>query len=386
MVAIICEFNPFHNGHQYIIETAKRLTNEPVLAVMSGSFCQRGEVAVCSKFERAAAALRHGADIVAELPAVHAVSCAQRFAQAGVHIAKAFESTGCLAFGCEDDDLTALQAAADAFQNEAVNRKIAFLMKSSAYYPQAAEQAVREVCGDAAADMLTQPNTVLAVEYLRALRGSSVKPLPVRRVGAAHHSRESCGSFLSASAIRERLRRGEDVSAFMPEPPSEITFPPLLERAVLYRLRTMTAAQLRALPEVGEGLENRLAAAVKTSRSVEEIIAAVKTKRYTHARLRRILCCALLDITESLQAQRADYVRVLGFSQAGAALLKTCRLPVVTSVAKAMRTDSLTADFLRRDILATDTAALAYQTVKSCGADYHTRLLRSYPSAEPAVK
>ncbi len=172
----------------------------------------------------------------------------------------------------------------------------------------------------------------------------------------------------------------------MPEPPSEITFPPLLERAVLYRLRTMTAAQLRALPEVGEGLENRLAAAVKTSRSVEEIIAAVKTKRYTHARLRRILCCALLDITESLQAQRADHVRVLGFSQAGAALLKTCQLPVVTSVAKVMRTDSLTADFLRRDILATDTAALAYQAVKPCGADYHTRLLRSYPSAEPAVK
>ncbi len=340
MVAIICEFNPFHNGHQYIIETAKRLTNEPVLAVMSGSFCQRGEVAVCSKFERAAAALRHGADIVAELPAVHAVSCAQRFAQAGVHIAKAFESTGCLAFGCEDDDLTALQTAADAFQNEAVNRKIAFL----------------------------------------------IKPLPIRRVGAAHHSRESCGSFLSASAIRERLRRGEDVSAFMPEPPSEITFPPLLERAVLYRLRTMTAAQLRALPEVGEGLENRLAAAVKTSRSVEEIIAAVKTKRYTHARLRRILCCALLGVTESLQAQRADYVRVLGFSQAGAALLKTCQLPVVTSVAKVMRTDSLTAEFLRRDILATDTAALAYQAVKPCGADYHTRLLRSYPSAEPAVK
>ncbi|MER2149824.1 MAG: nucleotidyltransferase family protein, partial [Ruminococcus sp.] len=171
MVAIICEFNPFHNGHQYIIETAKRLTNEPVLAVMSGSFCQRGEVAVCSKFERAAAALRHGADIVAELPAVHAVSCAQRFAQAGVHIATAFESTSCLAFGCEDDNLPALQAAADAFQNEAVNRKIALLMKGGAYYPQAAEQAVREVCGDAAADMLTQPNTVLAVEYLRALRG-----------------------------------------------------------------------------------------------------------------------------------------------------------------------------------------------------------------------
>ncbi len=383
MVAIICEFNPFHNGHRYIIETAKRLTNEPVLAVMSGSFCQRGEVAVCSKFERAAAALRYGADIVAELPAVHAVSCAQRFAQAGVHIATAFESTSCLAFGCEDDNLPALQAAADAFQNEAVNRKIALLMKGGAYYPQAAEQAVREVCGDAAADMLTQPNSVLAVEYLRALGGSSVKPLPVRRVGAAHDSRESCGGYLSASAIRERLRRGEDVSAFMPEPPADVTYPALLERAVLCRLRTMTAADFRALPEVGEGLENRLTAAVKTCHSVEDIIAAVKTKRYTHARLRRILCCALLGVTESLQAQRADYVRVLGFSQTGAALLKTCRLPVVTSAAKAMKADSTAAEFLRRDILATDIAALAYQAVKPCGADYHTKLIRSWQPAAP---
>lgn len=382
MVAIICEFNPFHNGHRYIIETAKRLTNEPVLAVMSGSFCQRGEVAVCSKFERAAAALRYGADIVAELPAVHAVSCAQRFAQAGVHIATAFESTSCLAFGCEDDNLPALQAAADAFQNEAVNRKIALLMKGGAYYPQAAEQAVREVCGDAA-DMLTQPNSVLAVEYLRALGGSSVKPLPVRRVGTAHDSRESCGGYLSASAIRERLRRGEDVSAFMPEPPADVTYPALLERAVLCRLRTMAAADFRALPEVGEGLENRLTAAVKTCHSVEDIIAAVKTKRYTHARLRRILCCALLGITESLQAQRADYVRVLGFSQAGAALLKTCRLPVVTSAAKAMKADSTAAEFLRRDILATDIAALAYQAVKPCGADYHTKLIRSWQPAAP---
>lgn len=383
MVAIICEFNPFHNGHRYIIETAKRLTNEPVLAVMSGSFCQRGEVAVCSKFERAAAALRYGADIVAELPAVHAVSCAQRFAQAGVHIATAFESTSCLAFGCEDDNLPALQAAADAFQNEAVNRKIALLMKGGAYYPQAAEQAVREVCGDAAADMLTQPNSVLAVEYLRALGGSSVKPLPVRRVGTAHDSRESCGGYLSASAIRERLRRGEDVSAFMPEPSADITYPALLERAVLCRLRTMTAADFRALPEVGEGLENRLTAAVKTCHSVEDIIAAVKTKRYTHARLRRILCCALLGVTESLQAQRADYVRVLGFSQTGAALLKTCRLPVVTSAAKAMKADSTAAEFLRRDILATDIAALAYQAVKPCGADYHTKLIRSWQPAAP---
>lgn len=382
MVAIICEFNPFHNGHRYIIEIAKRLTGEPVLAIMSGSFCQRGEVAVCSKFDRAAAALRNGADIVAELPVVHAVASAQRFAQAGVRIAKAFESVNYLAFGCEDDNLTALQTAADAFQSEAVNRKIAQLMKSGAYYPQAAEQAVREVCGDAAADMLTKPNTVLAVEYLRALGNSAVRALPVLRVGTAHDSRESCGIYLSASAIRERLRRGEDVAAFMPEPPGEITFPAHLERALLCRLRTMTAADFRVLPEVGEGLENRLMAAVKRYNSVEEILSAVKTKRYTHARLRRILCCALLGVTEKLQAQTADYVRVLGFSPAGAKLLKTCRLPVVTSVAKAVNADERTAAFLRCEVRATDVAALAYPAVKPCGADYHAGVVRLWQPAK----
>ena len=114
MIAVICEFNPFHNGHKYIIERVKALTGEAVLAIMSGSFTQRGEVAVCSKFERAETALENGADLVAELPTVYAVARADRFAGGGVRIAQAFSDVHALAFGCETDDLTVLQAAADA--------------------------------------------------------------------------------------------------------------------------------------------------------------------------------------------------------------------------------------------------------------------------------
>ncbi len=374
-VAIICEFNPFHNGHKYILETARSLTGGPVLAVMSGSFTQRGEAAVCSKFHRAEAALQNGADLVAELPTVYAVASARRFAQGGADIAASFGDVTHLAFGCETDDLDLLSAAADAMESETVNNRIAELMSQGAYYPQAAEAAVRAVCGDAAAEVLRSPNNILAVEYLRSLKGSAIKPLPIRRVGAAHDSEKADGEFLSASEARARLRRGEDASRYLPLTPEEITFPELTERAVLWKLRSMTASDFKKLPEVGEGLEHRLTAAVRDYNSIKEILDAVKTKRYTHARLRRILCCAALDITEELQARRASYCRVLGFTDAGAGMLKSCTFEVVTSVAKPLRSGGENVDFLLKDILATDLAALGYKRVKPCGADYHTKII-----------
>ena len=159
-VAVVCEFNPFHNGHKYLIDTVKRLTGEPVVAVMSGSFVQRGEAAVCSKFERAETALKNGADLVVELPAVYAVSCAQRFAQGGVSIAKSFGDVDKLAFGCEADSLEALTAAANAIDNFDVNSRVTEKMSAGAYYPQAFESAVREVLGDETADVLTSPNNI----------------------------------------------------------------------------------------------------------------------------------------------------------------------------------------------------------------------------------
>ena len=376
-VAVICEFNPFHNGHRFLLGKAKELTGEPVLAVMSGSFTQRGEVALCSKFERAEAALKSGADLVAELPAVYAVSCAERFARGGVNISKMFGCVNYLAFGCEDDDIDLLKTAAFAGENPEVNAIIAEQMNSGSYYPKAYEYAVRQVCGGEVADVLTKPNNILAVEYIRALRGTDIKPLPIKRAGAEHDSDGADGIYASASYIRKLLRSGKSAEKLLPYAPSEITYPEKLDRALLYKLRNMNAEQLRALPEVGEGLENRILSAARKFGTAEEVIGEVKTKRYTRSRICRILTCALLGITEELQTKTADYARVLGFTDEGEKMLKTCIGKVITSAAKAEDLGSDTAELLAADIRATDTAALAYEKVKPCGADYLTKIIKS---------
>ena len=376
-VAVICEFNPFHNGHRFLLGKAKELTGEPVLAVMSGSFTQRGEVALCSKFERAEAALKSGADLVAELPAVYAVSCAERFARGGVNISKMFGCVNYLAFGCEDDDIDLLKTAAFAGENPEVNAIIAEQMNSGSYYPKAYEYAVRQVCGGEVADVLTKPNNILAVEYIRALRGTDIKPLPIKRVGAEHDSDGADGIYASASYIRKLLRSGEGADGLLPYAPGEITYPEKLDRALLYKLRNMNAEQLRALPEVGEGLENRILSAARKFGTAEEVIGEVKTKRYTRSRICRILTCALLGITEELQTKTADYARVLGFTDEGGKMLKACIGKVITSAAKAEDLGSDTAELLAADIRATDTAALAYEKVKPCGADYLTKIIKS---------
>ena len=377
-VAVICEFNPFHNGHKYLVNTARLLTGEGVIAVMSGSFTQRGEVALTDKFTRAKAALQNGVDLVVELPAVHAVANAQCFAQGGVEIAKSFSCVNYLAFGCETDDLDLLNAAAFSIYNEKVNSLISEGMRCGDYYPRAVENAVREVYGDEVAGVLASPNNILAVEYIRAIKGSGILPLPIKRKGAAHDSSVCADGIASASHIRDLLRNGKSAGEFLPSVPAEITQPENLDRAILYKLRTMSAEDIQKLPDVGEGLENRIIEAARTSGSVEELIASVKTKRYTHARLRRIITCAFLGITENLQSQKADYVRALGFTQTGAEMLSTCTAQVVTSAAKFLKSDGSDSEMFKKDILATDLASLAFNEVKPCGLDFYTKIIKEF--------
>ena len=374
--AIICECSPFHNGHQYLFRTARLLTGEENIAVMSGSFTQRGEVAVTDKFTRAGALIRGGADLVVELPTAFAVANAQRFAEGGVRIAKSFACVNTLAFGCETEDIGVLRTAANALRSERVNSLIAEKMQAGGYYPRALQSAVEKVYGADAAAAVSSPNNILAVEYIRALEGSGIAPLPIKRKGVSHDSGTPSGNYASASQIRAMLRKGEDVSMFVPEAPQKITCPERLDAAVLYRLRTMTAGELRLVPDVGEGLENRILEAAGHSGSVEELLQRVKTKRYTHARLRRIITCAFLGITEELQNTPADYARVLGMTDWGAGLLCSCRCEIVTSAAKSLRENGKIAPFLRLDIRAGDVAALAYDPVQPSGSDYCTRIVK----------
>lgn len=375
-VAVISEFNPFHNGHKYLIETAKKLTNEPVIAIMSGSFTQRGEAAVTDKFSRAKTALENGVDLVLELPTVYAVANAQRFAFGGVQIAKSFDCVNYLAFGCESGNVDSLKNALNAVESPAVNEIVSQKMSEGDYYPRALQSAVNEIFGEETAKVLSSPNNILAVEYLKNLSDTDIQPLAVKRIGTGHDSDKACEEFASASLVRSILRNGENAEKYVPSVASKITFPENLERIMLYKLRMMSAKDFLLLPDVNEGLENRIADAVKKYNYLEEIISSVKTKRYTHARLRRIMTCALLDITENLQRTPIEYVRVLGFTKEGASLLKSCHLAVITSVAKAMKADSNITRLLKKDVLATDIAALAYSDIDRCGNDYIKQIVK----------
>ncbi len=374
-VGIICEFNPFHNGHKYLIQRAKALTNEPVVVVMSSSFTQRGEVAITDKFTRAKSALLGGADLVIELPVVYAVSNAEVFAKSGVKILSSFKELTHLAFGCENNDIELLNQAVSAHKNTAVQALVAEKMQDGSYYPKALETAVREIYGDNTADILATPNNVLAVEYLKALP-DNILPLPIQREGVQHDSHSTANGFASASYIREMLKKGKSIAEFVPYEPSELAFPENLETALLYKLRSMSAEDFANLPDVSEGLENRIFSAVHEYNSVNEILFAVKSKRYTLARLRRILIFALLGITKEIQNIEPSYARVLGFTKEGAKILKSCNLPIITSVKKGLSLGDNIEKSLEKEVFATDIFALAQKPPKKCGSDFTTPIIK----------
>lgn len=374
--AVICEFNPFHNGHKYLLESAKKVLKEPIIAIMSGSFTQRGEVAVCDKFVRAKSALENGADLVLELPVVFSLSGAEGFAKAGAAIASAFDCTNHLAFGSESGDCELLKRSANAVCDERVQALVRDGMKNGGYYPRELESAVKAVFGDEVSSVLCKPNNILAVEYIKALSGTSVEPFSVARTGAAHDSRIADNDLASASHIREMLRNGENTKKYAPYVPDEITFSENLDRPLLYRLRTMTREEISKLPDVGEGLENRIADAAMQCSTSAEIADFVKTKRYTHARIRRILACALLGIEKAHTQIPIEYVRVLGFTKDGAELLKDCRLNVVTSAIAGLKIGGSTKALLEKDISAYNISALAYRVPKKGGLDFTTQIVK----------
>ncbi len=323
---IICEFNPFHNGHKFLIEKIKSAYADDVICIMSGNFVQRGDIAITDKYARTAAALAHGADMVVELPTVYAVASAQGFAENGVRIAA---SLGCdrLCFGAENST-EELSEVADALSSAETQAAIAAGMKTGVTYP----QAVSEALGADAAQLIRKPNNILAVEYIRACRRCGMIPVALPRAGVSHDAETPVGEYASASAIRERILCGGSYREFTPmtiDVPASLT---ALEPVILYKLKTIDKDELALLPDVSEGLENRIYETAIRYHSLEEILEQVKTKRYTMARLRRILICSLLDITRRLQETPVPYVRVLGVRKGSPALMKSAELPLIVDV------------------------------------------------------
>jgi predicted nucleotidyltransferase len=398
ITAVICEYNPFHNGHLYLNSQIKQAAaantiaeqNTAVVAIMSGNFVQRGGIAIASKFARARAALQNGADIVIELPTVFAVSCAEVYARAGVAIADALGCVNSLAFGSECGDIDDLLQTVQAVDLPQVQQEVAKQMADGCYYPKALQAAVDTHCGEKYASLLGSPNNVLGLEYCKALQNAATQITPVtfKRVGVEHHSTKAMGNIASASYIRQLLAEQTtelNPFEFVPQNTIELLANTAdfkkLQAPLLYKLRTMGLSELAALPDVTEGLENRIAQAIRTSSNVDEILEKVKTKRYTMARLRRILVCALLGITAQMQAEDVQYIRVLGFNKTGekvlAELKHTARLPVVTNVADGYAALPQKAkELFDIDIKATDVFGLAAEKSMSCGLDFTQQIIK----------
>ncbi|MBQ6757341.1 MAG: nucleotidyltransferase family protein [Oscillospiraceae bacterium] len=365
IAGIICEYNPFHTGHAaHIAATRLQIgTDGAVVCVMSPNFVQRGEAAILPKHVRAEMALRGGADLVLELPTELATAGAERFARAGVELLSALGLPITLSFASECGDLEAMQEISDFLLSDAVHAAIALELKAGISYASARERAVRAVLRERA-DILKAPNNILGIEYLKAvstLEKPNITPYTIKRLGVEHDGGEG-GGYASASRIRELLRAGEDASAFLPCPvDAPISDPSKLEVAFLYRFRTMTDAEFEALPDSGEGLWRRFRDCARAGGSVSEVIEAVKTKRYAHARIRRLALHSLLGITAGMQAKPPAYLRVLGFTRRGAEVLheakKTAALPIITKPAssrEALAFEAKCTDIYR---LALDSAA-----------------------------
>lgn len=381
ITAVVCEYNPFHNGHKYMLETLRERGTTHIAAVMSGNFTQRGEPALFDKYIRTKAALRNGADLVLELPVSFAAAGAERFALGGAAVADALGCADELSFGSECADISVLKAAAEGVCSKCVQKEIAGLMDTGITFAAAREQAVRSVIGDTAADALGSPNDILAVEYIKALNklGSPLVPCPVKRMGAEHDSMNAADNIASASLIRQLISEGRDYSKLVPASAYELySSYPLPEEgrsarlglAWLYRLRTMTADDFAALPEVGEGLQHRIYSAVRQENSIEGIISAVKSKRYTYARIRRILCYALLGFEKASLSPTPQYIRVLGFNDIGREILKESRkkrrLPLIMRYSDAAALGEKASDFVL-ETRADDIYALSERVIGKCG-------------------
>lgn len=324
-IGIVAEYNPFHTGHAWHIRQTRRLFSEEtaVVAVMSGSWVQRGECAVTDKWTRAEMALAGGVDLVLELPTVWATSSAEGFARGAVSILAATGVVDVLSFGSECGEIAPLRELSRCLNSLDFSRALRRELDGRRSFAHCRRQAAARLLGEETAALIDFPNNSLGVEYLRFLP-SGIEAVTVPRQGTEHDG-ETAEEFASASLLRRWIRAGEMSSAspFLPLPwkgePADMEW---CERALIARLRSMTLAEAEALPDSGDGLAVRLLYAARQTASLEELYTLTKTRSYTHARVRRLALYALLGLREADRPASPLYIRVLGFNGRGRQLLR----------------------------------------------------------------
>lgn len=398
ILGIVSEYNPFHNGHLHHLEESKRLTNSTfTVAVMSGNFVQRGETAIVDKWTRTEMALKAGIDLVIELPVVYALSSAENFADGAIKILNSLGVVDVLSFGSELGEIEPIKDVANILYKEPkeLSSLITSQLKSGLSYPRAREIALSQYFGSSKkyTNILNSPNNILGVEYLKSIKKhkSHITPITIKRDYSDYNSDKVKQGIASATAIRHMIQENKNVHYVIPYESYElldecisngkvVTSLKIFEKEIIYTLRRMTLTEISNLPDVSEGLENKIKMAANTCSNLDDLIANIKSKRFTQTRIQRILLYALLNISQkdiNSSKRITPYIRVLGFNKHGRRIISAIaaanpKLKIIVSVKKFMEdcNDTPLRNMISKDIFATNVYTLGYKTNPIANLDY----------------
>lgn len=356
--ALVAEFNPFHHGHKLIIDKMKQ-KSDAVIVIMSGNFVQRGECALFEKSERALSALKNGADLVLELPAVYALSSAEGFATGALKILDSCNICDSLWFGSECGDISSLESLGVILNDEStrfsqlLNEKLA----QGASFPVARSYALSKLTDKA--PLLDMPNNILGVEYIRAIKKYDLKiePITIKRIGSGYNDLKIKENIPSASLIRTMLEKGEDAGKYMAYSyKSKPIFMKDFDSFFSLRLKTAQKEELCFVPDCNEEIASRLKEA-SLYNSFDEILSASACKRYTQSRIRRILCNLIIN-NKFKELPSPTYIRPLAFNKTGSDILRKMKSTASLLIASrgALLKDD---DIFRLECRATDVYNLA---------------------------
>lgn len=416
ILGIIAEYNPFHNGHLYHLETSKKLTNcDFSVAIISGNFTQRGSTSIIDKWSKTKMAIQNGIDLVIELPVLYSISSAENFADGAVKILNSLGVIDYLSFGSETSNIRVLENIANILYDEPNKYKnlLSEELNKGLSFPKARENALLGYIKNDKLNFeeykkaLSSPNNILGIEYLKALKkyNSSIQPVCINRfatnynstdLSKSNNSTSNCNlqNFASATAIRKLVKNKDfnTIKSVIPEKSYSILIncltngnivPDLncFEKEIIYTLRKMNIEEIANLPDVSEGLEFSIKRAANSCNTLNNFLDIVKSKRYTITRLQRILLYALLNISkEDMQLSKKiekPYIRILGFNDNGKKIVSKIaknhpELALITSVKKFIvnNSDIDLQNMFNKDTFATDVYSLAFEKTSFANLDF----------------
>ena len=403
ILGIVSEYNPFHNGHLHHLQLSKKATKTDfTVAIMSGNFVERGDTSIVSKWVKTEMALKSGIDLVIELPTVYAISSAENFADGAIKILNSLGVVDFVSFGSEIGEISPLNDIASILYREP--KDFSAILKnylaSGVSYPKARELALSQYLGSSKkySDILNNPNNILAIEYIKSLKKhrSHITPVTVKRDYGEYNSKKVKQGIASATAIREMIKNGQNVHYVVPYETYEllessiesgqiITDLSVFEKEIIYTLRKLTLSEIAGLPDVSEGLENKIKQAANNYNTYSDLISNIKSKRYTQTRIQRILLYALLNITQkdiNFSKRTTPYIRVLGFNKHGKRIISAIaaanpKINIIVSVKKFMENSNNSGlrNMMSKDILASNIYTLGYKTNPIANLDYTHKVI-----------